>query len=167
MTSPAGMNVPTKLTKEDLVEITTQAPYIISYDASTFFVQDYFHFKNPPPLIVLKSILVNTLETYADAYATSLFQLVKASEECAKRQRAGPAILDGNGAMGLLNKVQGRLENFFHRLNEWDGTKEISMLMPFSETVMMENELIGQPQVVDTSKSKPYVNGIFFAAKHS
>lgn len=158
-------SVPSKLTKEDLTEVLPAPAYILSYDASTFFVQDYFHFKTPPPLVVMKSVLVNTLESYSNAYAESLMQLVRASEECAKRVRSGPAIIDGNGAMGLLGKVQHRLEQFYARLNEWDGKTEISILMPFSEIAMQENELIGQPQIVDTSKSRPYVNGIYFSAR--
>jgi Na+/pantothenate symporter len=92
---------------------------------------------------------------------------VEASNQCAKRERKGPVIIDDKGAMTLLHKLQMRIEQFVQKLSDWDGRTELSILVPFAETILMDSEMIGGTKLVDTSKSRPYVNGLYLIVRHS
>lgn len=165
MTNALSNQIPTSLTKEDGTTITPQVPYIMSVDTKTLYVSDYFKFDDNVPLAVFKSVIINSVETFANAYSEHLFMLVRESERVHKREVTGKVVIDPNTAMNLIGRVQMRLEEFYKRLNDWDGYDDISVLLPYAEVGLRKSEIIGKPDEVDTTVSNPYVNGAMFTCK--
>jgi hypothetical protein len=156
-----------QLVGQDGMAVTPVAPYFMSYNTVDLQVQEYHQLPKDTPLLIVKSGIIASLDAYMDSYALSLSQLVEASNQCAKRERKGPVIIDDKGAMTLLHKLQMRIEQFVQKLSDWDGRTELSILVPFAETILMDSEMIGGTKLVDTSKSRPYVNGLYLIVRHS
>lgn len=165
MTTALSNQIPTVLEKEDGTVITLAEPYILSVDTKTLKVSDYFKFDDSVPLAVFKSVIINSVETFANAYSEHLFMLVRESERVHKRETSGKVVIDPNTAMALIGRVQMRLEDFYKRLNDWEGFDDIAVLLPYAEVGLRKSEIIGKPDEIDTNVSNPYVNGAMFIAK--
>ena len=165
------ITVDTVLKKEDGTVVEPKGCYIMSYDTTTNTVQDYFQFPNGTPLVIMKSTLVNTIETYGAAYINSLGQILHFCKKLHEQQQNNvitkyPITLNPQMHDAMIGRFQMRAEDAYKRLNEWEGWGEFMALLPYCEIATEPNELIGQPPHIDTRNCRPYVNGIYFIMKH-
>lgn len=148
-------------------EVELYSPYILSFDAKSMTVSDYHSFSDqtPVPLTIFKAVFINTLEGFINSYAQTVWAIVAASEECKQRKRAGKAIIDPQAGVNLIGRAQARLDTAYRDIMTWDGSTEFNVLLPYTEISLIKNEIIGQPDIIDTDNSRPYVNGVLFCAK--
>ena len=140
-------------------------PCLMSYDTKTFKVTDYHNFGADFTLFALKAATINALESFTQNYVLSVGALAKASEECAKRMRQGRVVIDGKGALACIGRAQAQLDAAISKVANWDGAGEIHILLPYASLAAKDAFKEGEPQIIDTDNSQPYVNGMLFLVK--
>lgn len=140
-------------------------PCLLSYDTKTFKVTDYHNFGDGFTLLALKAAAINALESFIHNYVIALGALHTASEACAKRQRSGRVVIDAKGMLACIGRANNRLDAAITKIADWDGTDEIHILIPYAVVAAKESKQEGEPPLVDTDNSQPYVNGMMFLIK--
>jgi hypothetical protein len=140
-------------------------PCLMSYDTKTFKVTDYHNFGEDFSLLALKAAAINALESFTHNYVLALGALNKASEECAKRQRSGRVVIDSKGMLACIGRANTRLDAAISKIVDWDGKGEIHLMIPYAVVAAKDSKHEGEPPIVDTDNSQPYVNGMMFLLK--
>ena len=166
---PAGLKYDAEHHSRPGEDAVFSAPYIFSYDTRRMAVSDGEGGMRVDNLLIFKSVLINTLEDFVAAYASSVWMMVEISNQVKERKRQGVQIVNAQFAIQLVGAAERQLIATHERIANWDGKTPFQVVLPYSEIVTFDEDgpLNQKKGDIDTRRCKPRIVGMAFEARFS